>query len=86
MGTSSNSSTLTANLRLLSGGTWSTLTGMTLSDYGTVNGFTTNVSPLFSLGSGANSGCVLGIQLMTTTSSNISTKYRIGTVTLAPVT
>jgi hypothetical protein len=28
---------------------------------------------------------VLGIQLMSTTSSNISTTYRLGTVTLAPL-
>ena len=85
MGTSSNTSTMTAAIRVYDGSNWTTLTSMNISDNGTSSGYCTNVSPPFSLGAASNASCTLGIQLLSTSTSNLSTTYRLGSVSLYPV-
>jgi hypothetical protein len=88
MWTGSNASTVTANVNVYSSASsnWTTLTTTTLKDYGMANGYTTNVTPAFSLGTAGTAACVLGIQFTSSTSSGMSTTYRMGQVQLIPIT
>jgi hypothetical protein len=85
MGTSSNASIVNAAVRVFNGSTWATLAFMTLRDNGTTSGYCTQISPLFSLGAASNASCTLGLQLLSTSTSNLSTTYRLGSATLYPV-
>lgn len=83
MGTTNTPSTVNATLKVYNGMSWTSLTNLTLTDRGTFQGYTTNISPPISLGSASNATqCALGISFNSVSTSNISTTYRLGAATL----
>jgi hypothetical protein len=79
-GTGSNASTVSATVQVTNnnGALWTALTApFNLTDHGAM--WSTNTSPPFSLGT-YNTNAVLGIKFNSTSSSNVSTNYCLGSV------